>query len=108
MSTPDRVGSNGLAGRVAQELGPGQVVALGLGLPALVPGQMLAESGVMFLSEGGALGYKAQDGPVADSDGQAVGLNPGGTVISSLDLAAMSPMEAFDALRRLREEAEGE
>ncbi len=102
MTSPSRIDDRRLARRVAGEFRSGEVVAVGSGLPTLIPGQLPPVSGVMFLSEGGALGYTAQEdatqefqpptrgwGDAADSNGQGVVLLPGGTFISVIDVAAM-------------------
>ena len=93
-----------LARRVAQEFRPGQVIALGPGLPTLVPQVVPDTAGVLFLADSGALGYRAsaldqeRSGPepsgpntsvpeAVDSSGQAVTLLPGGSVLSLVDAA---------------------
>ncbi|MCI0878885.1 MAG: hypothetical protein J4N78_08375, partial [Chloroflexi bacterium] len=48
-----------MARRVAREFSSGEVVALGSGLPCLIPEAIPAGQGVLFLSESGALGYTA-------------------------------------------------
>ena len=85
-----------LARRVAQELRPGEVVALGPGLPTLVPEEVPYGAGVLFLADSGALGYRVSvSGPeasapeVVDSSGRAVTLLPGGSVLSLVDAAAL-------------------
>ena len=95
-----------LARRVAQEFRPGQVIALGPGLPTLVPQVVPDTAGVLFLADSGALGYRAsaldqeRSGPepsgpntsvpeAVDSSGQAVTLLPGGTLLSLVDAAAL-------------------
>ena len=95
-----------LARRVAQEFRPGQVIALGPGLPTLVPRVVPDTAGVLFLADSGALGYRASAsdperygperyGPntsvpeAVDSSGQAVTLLPGGSVLSLVDAAAL-------------------
>ncbi len=102
MSTKDRIDDRSLARRVARELQAGEVVGLGPGLPGLVPGQVPERSGVWFLADSGALGYRVPgagaasrrpapagaEGPV-DSDGGEVALVAGGTLLSTVDLGAM-------------------
>ena len=89
-----------LARRVAQELRPGEVIALGPGLPTLVPQDVPWSvsdvAGVLFLADSGALGYRVSaSGPeaaapeVVDSSGRAVALLPGGSVLSLIDAAAL-------------------
>ena len=99
-----------MARRVAQEFRPGEVVALGPGLPALIPREMPESRGVLFLADSGALGYQysAQGresestapaaGPepglgigrvLVDSVGRGVISRAGGAVLSIVDAAAM-------------------
>ena len=85
-----------LARRVAQELRPGEVIALGPGLPTLVPQEVPDAAEVLFLADSGALGYRVStSGPeaaapeVVDSSGRAVTLLPGGSVLSLVDAAAL-------------------
>jgi len=89
-----------LARRVARELRPGELIALGPGLPTLVPQEVFRNvpgaAGVLFLADSGALGYRASaSGPeatapeVVDSSGRAVTLLPGGAVLSLVDAAAL-------------------
>ncbi len=59
---PERLDELAMARRVAAELRPGQVVALGTGLPGLVPAAMPRGAPVQFLSESGALGYASPSG----------------------------------------------
>ena len=90
-----------LARRVAQELRPGEVIALGPGLPTLVPQEVPDAAGMLFLADSGALGYRVSgSGPeaaapepgatdVVDSSGRAVTLLPGGATLSMVDAAAL-------------------
>ena len=91
-----------MARRVAQELRPGEVIALGPGLPTLIPQEVPWDvpgaAGVLFLADSGALGYRASvsvSGPVAaapevvDSSGHAVTLLPGGSLLSLVETAAL-------------------
>ncbi len=101
MPGPDRIDDRRMAARVARELVSGDVVAIGSGLPALVPGLFPAGSGVTFVSGSGAVGYQALGGTNApgdsagvsslvDSSGQDIMLAPGGSVLSTVDLAGMT------------------
>lgn len=93
---PRRLDNRTMARRVARELRAGEVVALGSGLPGLIPRELPGDSSVTLLSESGALGYGTAEGRQAagsyavDSDGRAVYLEPGGAVIGLLDSAAMA------------------
>ena len=98
-----RIDDQVLARRVAQEFSPGEVVGLGPGLPGLIPGELPAEQGVLFLADSGALGYSLPgaapgsgtasplpgSGPV-DSSGRLVALLAGGALLSMVDVAAMA------------------
>ncbi len=81
MSPAQRLTDDQIARRVARELSPGQVVALGSGLPGLVAGVLPARAGVFCLSESGGLGY-------VDS-GQTVTLRPGGAALGLAEAAGM-------------------
>lgn len=103
MPSPPRLDNRQMARRVAAEFHSGEVVALGSGLPVLIPGEMPPGSGVRFLSEAGALGHEslneATESPhvaspgaahgASDSNGHPVGLEPGGAVFSVIELAAL-------------------
>ena len=85
-----------LARRVAQELRPGEVIALGPGLPTLVAQEVPDAAGMLFLADSGALGYRdsgsGQEAPasvVVDSSGRAVTLLPGGAMLTMVDAAAL-------------------
>lgn len=84
-----------LARRVAQEFRPGDLVALGPGLPTLIPREISGQSRIQFLSDSGALGYHSNDSPspapshLMDSSGQDISLLPGWSVSSLVDVAAM-------------------
>lgn len=84
-----------MARRVGKELRSGYLIALGPGLPTLIPMVLPEGQGLMFLSDSGALGYQGDRGHnatitnVVDSSGQGVSLSLGGAVISLLDAAAM-------------------
>ena len=47
-----------MARRAAQEIQAGETVAIGSGLPTAIPATVPAGSGVWFLSESGAVGYR--------------------------------------------------
>ena len=105
MAGLEKLDNRSLARRVAQELRAGEVIALGAGLPTLVPHEVLQQApnpaGVLFLADSGALGYRVYaSGPeavapeaaapdVVDSSGQPVALLPGGSVLSLVDAAAL-------------------
>ena len=93
---PDRLEELTVARRVAAEFSPGQVVALGSGLPARVAEVVPPDAPVQLLSDGGALGYDRFGGDERvggsanlDADGSPVGLNPGSSVFGLSDWAAM-------------------
>ena len=79
-----------MARRAAQEILAGEAVAVGSGLPTAVPGAVPAGSGVWFLAESGAVGYRpSAEGKFVDSAGSPAEAIPGGTVVGVADLAAM-------------------
>ena len=79
-----------MARRAAKEIQAGDAVAVGLGLPAAVPGAVPAGSGVWFLSESGAIGYRPNaEGMSVDGPGSPAEVIPGGTVVGVADAAAM-------------------
>jgi 3-oxoadipate CoA-transferase alpha subunit len=85
----ERISHELLASRVASELGPGQVVSLGTGLPALVAGYVPDGMGVILHSENGVLGYApgaAQGGEdPADAAGGLRTFGPGGAIVDQAD-----------------------
>ncbi len=88
-ATPAGLTRELMALRVAQELGTGMVVNLGIGVPTLVPNHLPADHGVLFQSENGILGLGGvrEDG-VFDADlinagGQPVQLLPGASFFDS-------------------------
>jgi len=94
---PDRLDIQSQARRVAREFNSGDVVALGPGMPCSVPAVMPVDVPVYFLADSGALGYAADVSPesssaaglAVDSGGQGAFIKPGGTFLSTVDLAAM-------------------
>ena len=79
-----------MARRAAKEIQAGDAVAVGPGLPAAVPGAVPAGSGVWFLSESGAIGYRPNaEGMSVDGPGSPAEVIPGGTVVGVADAAAM-------------------
>ena len=86
---PDRLDSSQMALRVAQELTSGEAVALGLGLPTLLPEAVSPGSGLLFVSESGAVGYRMQGESALDAEGRTAGFIPGGVSVSTVELAAM-------------------
>ena len=95
MPNGERIELHFLLQRVAQEFVPGQVVALGSGLPSLVSGQIPPDTGVVLLADSGALGYQAApdgstlDTGLVDSSETAVLPPPGSSVVSLADHASM-------------------
>lgn len=66
-----------IARRCARELGQGEVVNLGLGVPTLVANYLSAEAGIVFHTENGAFGFGGRPGYYqADSDLTNAGTEP--------------------------------
>ena len=93
---PPKLDELTMARRAASELQPGQVAALGSGLPAKVAEVIPSGAPVQLLSDGGALGYSLpSDGAGAGGpslcgpDGTPVALEEGGSVVGTVDWAAM-------------------
>ena len=93
---PPKLDELTIARRAARELHPGQAVALGPGLPCHLPSVLPANAPLQFLSESGVLGYAAGNAadqtvaaPIVDANGRPAALNPGASLISAVDLAAM-------------------
>ncbi len=93
MPNPERIDDHLLALRVSRELAPGEVAALGPGLPALVPGAVSFQTGVVFLSESGVVSVQRPD--IASAPGAPTG--PGWSVVSMVELAAMARAGYVDA-----------
>lgn len=78
-----------IARRVAQEILPGTLVNLGIGLPSLVASFVPAEAGVFFQSENGVIGLGArppegmEDPDLTDAGGGFVTAVPGAAAIDS-------------------------
>ena len=95
MPTAKRLDSSAQARRAARDLKPGETVALGSGLPSLVPWELPPDNAVQFLTESGLLGSPAWGGQssvqsgLVDSNGVGISLRPGASVNSTVDLAAM-------------------
>ena len=83
-----------MARRAAAELEPGQLVALGAGLPAKLADVLPPGASVQLLSDGGALGYGLPDSSdsgsaaLAGPEGESVALEKGGSVLGLVDWAA--------------------
>ena len=85
-----RLDSTSIARRAAQEIQAGEMVAIGSGLPTAVPAAVPAGSGVWFLSESGAVGYRlGGEGMAVDGSGNPAEVMPGGSVVGAADVAAM-------------------
>jgi 3-oxoacid CoA-transferase A subunit/3-oxoacid CoA-transferase B subunit len=95
MPQAERLTHSAMARRVAQSLDPGSTVTLGSGLPALLAEHLSADYGILVLYESGALGYPCNRsnslGPdsLVDSNGYGTSLQPGNSVNSLVDVAAM-------------------
>ncbi|NUB46195.1 3-oxoacid CoA-transferase subunit B [Fertoebacter nigrum] len=78
-----------IARRVAQEIKPGMLVNLGIGLPSLVAGFVPASLGVFFQAENGVIGLGArptegmEDPHLTDAGGGFVSAVPGAASIDS-------------------------
>lgn len=78
-----------IARRVAQEVQPGTLVNLGIGLPSLVASYVPADMGVFFQSENGVIGLGArppegmEDPNLTDAGGGFVTAVPGAAAIDS-------------------------
>lgn len=78
-----------IARRVAQEIEPGMLVNLGIGLPSLVANYVPADSGVFFQAENGVIGLGAhppegmEDPDLTDAGGGFVTAVPGAAAIDS-------------------------
>lgn len=78
-----------IARRVAQEIAPGTLVNLGIGLPSLVASYVSAQAGVFFQSENGVIGLGArppegmEDPDLTDAGGGFVTAVPGAAAIDS-------------------------
>lgn len=87
----ERISRELMARRVAAELGPGRVVNLGAGLPALVPSFTPPDHGVVFHSENGVLGYGRAQGErpgepdLVDAVGSPISLLPGAAIVNQGD-----------------------
>ncbi len=107
MAAKERIDVQRLARRAAQEFRAGEVVGLGPGMPSLIPNHVPAGWGVWFLADSGALGFRAANGaptpdshnpsgPV-DSNGQPAAFIPGGSTLSTVDLAGLIHAGYVDA-----------
>ncbi len=103
-----------IARRVAQEIAPGMLVNLGIGLPSLVANFVPAERGVFFQAENGVIGLGArppegmQDPHLTDAGGGFVTAVPGAASIDSamsfglirgghLDMTVLGGLEVDEA-----------
>ena len=80
-----------LVRRAAQELFPGAVVALGMGIPCYLPGELPNSGGVWFIADSGVLGIQgmAPDASAVDTGGNPVTLLTGGAYTGVVDTAGI-------------------
>lgn len=85
----------GMAARAAQEIAPGSIVNLGIGLPTLVADYLPDDGSVWFHSENGLLGmgpfpYEGEeDSQLINAGKQTVTVVPGGSIFDSATSFAM-------------------
>ncbi len=79
-----------MAQRATQELFPGAVVALGMGLPCYIPGEVSSD-GVWFITDSGVLGDSGLDSSAdsVDAGGNLVALASGGSFTGVVDVAGI-------------------
>ena len=86
----DRLDPQKMAQRAAQEIRPGETVAVGTGLAASLPAVIPPGSGAWLLAESGAIGYRPATGSnVVDASGHTAEIAPGGAVVGTVDAAAL-------------------
>ena len=78
-----------VARRVAQELFPGAVVALGPGLPWGLPSALRNGSGVWLVSDSGFLGFQGPGTEAADGECQTVVMLSGGAYTGVVDIGGI-------------------
>jgi acetate CoA/acetoacetate CoA-transferase beta subunit len=78
-----------IASRVAQELRPGTLVNLGIGLPTLVAGLVPRDANIFFQSENGIVGMQSipehglEDDDLTDAGGRPISALPGAATFDS-------------------------
>ena len=75
--------------RAAQEIRAGETVAIGSGLAAALPSAVPSGTGVWFLTESGAIGYRPSGPESAEGVTGSSSIIPGGAVVGVADIAAM-------------------
>ena len=86
----DRLDSQKMALRAAQEIRPGETVAVASGLASAIPAAVPSGSGIWLLAESGAVGYRSVGAStVVDGVGEPASMVPGGVFVGAVDMAAM-------------------
>ena len=82
--------STAIVRRAAQELSPGAVVALGMGLPSHIPGEV-STGGVWFMTDSGVLGNDGADvdSAILGAGGNPVAIAPGGSFAGIVDIGGI-------------------
>ena len=86
----DRLNPAQIAARASQEIRPGNAVAIGSGMPSVIPEAVPAGSAAWFLAESGVVGYRPSGSVSAvDGSGRPAGIMPGGAIVGAVDVVTM-------------------